>query len=65
LFSGDTLFYRSIGHVNQYDGNPDILLNSIKHNLYILPDDTIVYPGHMGATTIGEEKQFNPFVTMD
>lgn len=65
LFSGDTLFYRSIGHVNQYDGNPDILLNSIKQNLYTLPDDTIVYPGHMGATTIGEEKRFNPFVSMD
>lgn len=64
LFSGDTLFYRSIGHVNQYDGNPETLIHSIKTKLYALPNDTIVYPGHMGISMIGEEKKFNPYVNL-
>ena len=39
-----------------------IIKNSIKDRLYVLPDDTAVLPGHMGATTIGDEKRGNPFV---
>jgi glyoxylase-like metal-dependent hydrolase (beta-lactamase superfamily II) len=64
LFSGDTLFRHSIGHVNQYGGNPETLLNSIKKVLFPLPDETIVYPGHLGTTTIGEEKKHNPYLIL-
>ena len=62
LFSGDTLFRYSIGRTDFYGGDYRILKNSIKDRLYVLPDDTAVFPGHMGATTIGEEKRGNPFV---
>jgi glyoxylase-like metal-dependent hydrolase (beta-lactamase superfamily II) len=62
LFSGDTLFRRSIGRTDFYGGNYSVLINSIKDRLYQLPDETIVLPGHMGQTTIGEEKRGNPFV---
>lgn len=64
LFSGDTLFRRTIGHVNQYGGNSETLVNSIKEVLFLLPNDTLVYPGHMGITTIGEEKKYNPYVIL-
>ncbi len=60
LFSGDTLFSNSIGRTDLPGGNHQQILSSIKNNLYILDDDTIVYPGHGEETTIAEEKQFNP-----
>ena len=62
LFSGDTLFRYSIGRTDFYGGDYRIIKNSIRDRLYVLPDDTAVFPGHMGATTIGEEKRGNPFV---
>lgn len=62
LFSGDTLFCRSIGRTDFAGGNFSDIINSIKTKLFILPDDTVVLPGHMGKTTIGEEKRGNPFV---
>lgn len=62
LFSGDTLFCRSIGRTDFTGGNFSDIINSIKTKLFILPDDTVVLPGHMGKTTIGEEKRGNPFV---
>lgn len=62
LFSGDTLFRYSIGRTDFYGGDYRIIKNSIRDRLYVLPDDTTVFPGHMGATTIGEEKRGNPFV---
>ena len=62
LFSGDTLFRRSVGHVNQYGGKTDILFRSIKEKLYELQDELIVYPGHMESTTIGDEKKYNPYI---
>ena len=62
LFSGDTLFRYSIGRTDFYGGDYRIIKNSIKDRLYVLPDDTAVLPGHMGATTIGDEKRGNPFV---
>ena len=62
LFSGDTLFCRSIGRTDFYGGDFRQLISSIKERLFLLPDDTLVLPGHMGRTTIGEEKRGNPFV---
>lgn len=62
LFSGDTLFYRSIGNTEFPGGSMGTLARSIREKLYILPEDTVVYAGHGEATTIGEEKRENPFV---
>ena len=62
LFSGDTLFRYSIGRTDFYGGSWPQLEKSIKNKLYTLPDDTVVLPGHMGFTTIGDEKKGNPFV---
>ena len=62
LFSGDTLFHASIGRTDFYGGSFDEIMKSIKEKLFLLPDDTKVYPGHMGPTSIGFEKRNNPFV---
>ena len=62
LFSGDTLFYHSIGRTDLPGGNFEKLKESIKKKLYILDDDILVYTGHGPNTTIGEEKKFNEFV---
>ena len=61
LFSGDTLFKGSIGRADLEGGNFDDLRESIATKLLVLPDDTIVYPGHGNETTIGYEKMNNPF----
>lgn len=62
LFSGDTLFSGSIGRTDFEGGSMEDLQKSIKEKLYTLPDDTVVYTGHMGETTIGDEKVQNMFV---
>lgn len=62
LFSGDTLFLRSIGRSDLPTGNGNELISSIKNKLYILDDETDVFPGHGSVTTIGYEKKFNMFV---
>ena len=62
VFSGDTLFRGSIGRTDFYGGSFDEICESIRSKLYILPDETVVYPGHMQETTIGFEKRYNPFV---
>lgn len=59
---GDVLFYGSIGRTDLPTGNYDLLLSSIKNKLFTLPDDTIVFTGHGGRTTIGHEKTTNPFL---
>ncbi len=64
LFSGDVLFKNGIGRTDLPGGKYEILLNSIK-NLYNLPDETQVYPGHGPTTTIGEEKVGNPFISVE
>lgn len=61
VFTGDTLFFRSIGRTDLYSGNPDEIRKSL-HRLMQLPDETVVYPGHGITTTIGDEKKGNPFV---
>ncbi len=62
VFSGDTLFQQSIGRTDFQGCSFEALIRSIKEKLLILPEDTKVYPGHMGPTTIGFEKRYNPFV---
>ena len=60
LFSGDTLFYESYGRTDLYGGSEVEIKKSIKEKLFCLPDETLVYPGHEEATTIANEKQYNP-----
>lgn len=60
--AGDVLFQGSIGRTDFPDGDFETLQRAIHEQLFPLPDDTIVYPGHGPTTTIGEEKRTNPFV---
>jgi len=62
LIAGDTLFRQGIGRYDLYKGDFDTLEQSIRQELYTLPDSTEVYPGHGPKTTIGYEKRNNPFV---
>lgn len=62
LFCGDTLFWRSVGRCDLPGGNWDTLLSSIRTTLFSLPEDTAVYCGHGPETTIGEEKEQNPYL---
>jgi len=62
LFSGDTLFAGSIGRTDFPGGSFPQIISSIKEKLLVLPEDTVVLPGHGPATTIAAEKQYNPFL---
>lgn len=62
VFTGDTLFNFGIGRFDMPTGNGQQLMDSIHTKLMILPDDTAVYPGHGPETTIGTERQWNPFL---
>ncbi len=66
VFTGDTLFVEAIGRTDLPGGSWQTMFNAIKTRLYTLPDDTKVLPGHnygrMPSSTIGHEKQYNPFV---
>ncbi len=62
VFTGDALFLGSIGRTDFPGCSLEILIGSIREKLLTLPDDTIVYPGHGPDTTIGQERQFNPFL---
>ncbi len=61
LFSGDTLFCESVGRSDFPGGNGRALYNGIRNKLFALPDEVVVYPGHMESTSIGHEKKNNPF----
>ena len=60
-FSGDTLFHEDIGRTNLPYGNYEELMNSLDYITQLLPDETVIYPGHDGKSTIGHEKHFNPY----
>ena len=61
IFSGDVLFQGSIGRADLTGGNFDELREHICSRLFVLPPDTVVYPGHGDPTTVGAEKANNPF----
>jgi hydroxyacylglutathione hydrolase len=63
LFSGDVLFQGSVGRVDLPGGDWTTLSKSIETLLESFPDETTVYPGHMGVTTLGRERATNPFLT--
>ena len=62
LIGGDVLFRGSIGRTDLPGGNHEQLLRNISEKVYTLPEEVVVYPGHGPETTIGFEKQYNPFV---
>ncbi len=62
LFSGDTLFEGSIGRTDLWGGSMDKILRSIKERLLVFDDATRVFPGHGAETTIGHERERNPFL---
>lgn len=63
LVAGDTLFAGSIGRTDLPGGNFDKIISSLHGKLMALPDEVVVIPGHGPATTIGEERETNPFIT--
>ncbi len=62
LISGDTLFEGSVGRTDFPGGSMSTLVRSCHEKLFVLPDETVVYPGHGGTTTIGYEKVYNSFL---
>lgn len=62
VFTGDTLFERSVGRTDLFGGSGRALLTSILEKLFVLDDQTVVLPGHGNSTTIGAERRFNPFL---
>lgn len=65
LFSGDTLFADGVGRTDFPRASEELLRKSIKEKLFNLREDTVVYPGHGPATTIGKEKKRNPFFLVE
>lgn len=62
VFSGDTLFQGSVGRSDFPGGSMSELVRSVREKLFVLPDETKVWPGHGDMTTIGYEKKYNPFL---
>jgi glyoxylase-like metal-dependent hydrolase (beta-lactamase superfamily II) len=62
VFVGDALFHGNIGRTDLPGGSFQVLERAIREQLYTLPDDTVVYPGHGPDTTVGVERETNPYV---
>jgi glyoxylase-like metal-dependent hydrolase (beta-lactamase superfamily II) len=65
IFCGDLIFQRSVGRTDLPGGSSQTLLESIRREILSFPDETRLLPGHGPATTVGEERRFNPFLTGD
>lgn len=63
LFSGDQLFAQSIGRMDLYRGSGSDLIRAIRQKLLVLPEETVVLPGHGASTSIGMEKKNNPYLS--
>ena len=63
LIGGDVIFKGSVGRTDLPGGNPNELMNSIRQKILPLPDSTTIYPGHGPETTLGHERENNPFIT--
>jgi glyoxylase-like metal-dependent hydrolase (beta-lactamase superfamily II) len=62
-FVGDLIFWRSVGRTDFPGGSSETLAESVRTQIFTLPDETVLHPGHMQETTVGEEKNHNPFFT--
>jgi hydroxyacylglutathione hydrolase len=62
LIGGDVLFQNSIGRTDLPGGSQDTLVRNIREKILTLPQEVVIYPGHGPATTVGQEKKFNPFL---
>jgi hydroxyacylglutathione hydrolase len=62
VIGGDVLFKQSIGRTDLPGGDFEVLMHSIRTQFFTLPDQTVVYAGHFGETTVEEEKKLNPFL---
>lgn len=62
VLAGDSLFLESIGRTDFPGSSYEDLIDSVRHKLFTLPEETVVYPGHGPETTIGHEETYNPFV---
>lgn len=62
VFSGDVLFAGSVGRSDFEGGDTAALMESIRGQIFTLPEDTVIFPGHGSRTTVGEERQHNPYV---
>ena len=61
-FCGDLIFYHGVGRTDLAYSNQDDLFLSVKEKIFTLPDNTLLYPGHGPSTSVGEEKENNPFI---
>lgn len=62
VFSGDTLFHGSVGRTDFPGGSMSAIVRSLQEKLFLLPEETVVYPGHGEETSVGYEKKYNPFI---
>lgn len=63
IFDGDLVFRGSIGRTDFPGGDFQALMDSVREHVFVLPDETKIYPGHMGPTSVGMEKRTNPFLS--
>ena len=62
MFTGDSLFCNSVGRTDFKKGSMSDLVRAIREKLMVLPEDTLVYPGHNDVTTIENERMYNPYL---